>query len=156
MSLGAGSQPCFQSKLLCTFSLSLALSLCLSLSHTPLPCSSTPSPSACQELGTVKLISSGNGKADSLMGALGCNVAPSLSALRFWAKLIRAGLNRASLWFQTQTGRWTETGCSAKARRSGGARRNRGSMGAARHTPTVEHAPKACAHTLGSFSTLSS
>lgn len=35
-----------------------------------------------------------------------------------------------------------QPGCSARARRSGGARRDRGSTVAARHTPTEEHAPK--------------
>lgn len=48
-------------------------SLSFSHTHTHIS-SSTPSPPACQELGTVKLISSGNGKADSLMAAMGCNV----------------------------------------------------------------------------------
>lgn len=66
-------------------------------------------------------------------------MSPLLSFFRFWAKLITTGPNGASLWFQTQTGRWARVD---RARHSGGARRNCGSMGAVRHTPTEENAPK--------------
>lgn len=64
----------------------LLSSVFLTHTHAPLPCfepplcSLPPTLSACQELGTVKLISSGNVEADSLMGASGCTVALPLLA----------------------------------------------------------------------------
>lgn len=122
------------------------------------PFSSTPSPLACQELGTVKLISSGSGEADSLMGVLGCNVTPTQPPPittppppfffffgESWAKLIRAGTRRrltavpdadelmdtVRLFSQSPTP-WC----------SGAARGNLGSVGSARHTPFEKHASK--------------